>query len=138
MAPPSPLDGIERYLWERLKGFPEYDWREPDSRKSPEHIWYEQGWELVYHLKSLLFSCSSSWGNQWPFLIQGIQSERRLFNIPCQTEGCSELSECLLNRIRIGTGDDDWQPLPNAPEFHCHAHGYSRAYGTLYVPPTEH
>lgn len=130
----TPLDSIERYLWLRLKRFPH--WLAPHPPKTALHVYYEEGWELVNHLKMLLFTSSSSLGNKWPFAIEGCPSERRLFEIRCQHVGCDDWSECILNDVKNGPEEDDWERLPDAPRFYCFPHCEEVRTGTKYIPPT--
>ena len=140
----TPLDSIDTYLWNKLQGFPHYDGLSTHPPKTPMHVYYEQGWELINHLKMLLFSASSSSGNRWPFAVNGELGKQRLFNIRCKTDGCEEWAECLINQIkgdkridRYGEVEYDWVTLADAPVFLCFPHYFEVTEGKKYVPPTK-
>lgn len=121
-----PLHGAERYLWERYRKY--------GDRKfgaSSLQSWYENGWEMLYSLQRTLFSCSSCSGriDNAPFIGKG-----------CEWPGCDQPADCLRNQRKTDRkdnyGDFIWEWLPDAPQFHCHAHHMEAHYGEKYIPPT--
>lgn len=131
----NPLSGVERYLWKRLRKYPfDDDWRRPRKR-TPLHLWYEEGWELINTLQERFFKCCSSHGNEWPFHIEGLSSTRRLYNVICQWESCTEWADSIVREDYARSTKDDVVYLEDA-QFYCYPHYHEVRTGEKYVPPT--
>lgn len=137
----NPLGPAERYLWHRLQRFPDYDWRKGEGPKTENHLWYEQGWEMIHMIQERLFGSGACFGNTWPFYICGVQSGRPLFLGQCAQGGCEEPISCILNVKHTGRvgedGDEDFDPIPGGHRLLCHDHGYEEYFGKPYVLPSE-
>lgn len=128
----SPLGNADKYLWRRLKKYPDIDWRDSASRDamSPLHVYYEEGWEQIHSLGDALFCCSSQTGGHgWIFAHQS-----------CRHPECTEKAEALVNSVRTkkkdNHGDDLFVWLDDAPRFLCYPHYHELQTGKVYVPPT--
>lgn len=124
----TPLYGAWKYLWNKYREFPKYDWRDPKARpiRGSEHEYYESGWSQLNHWMMILFSASSGGGGDWA--------------IPCRVAGCQSKPDCFINQVRTKkkdkSGDFIYKWVDGAPHLYCYPHYYEATEGKKYIPPT--
>src|SRR5208283_1127434 len=131
----TPLSGAERYLWKRLRKYPMDDDCFHPKPRTPMHRYYEEGWELIHHLQNQFWGCCSSHGNEWPFQINGVRSELRVWSVRCRWKDCEKWADSIV-RAKPGTHGDSLEYLEDAPHFYCFEHSWEFQYGEKYVPPS--